>query len=222
MSTGCPRAKPVTPSPHESTVPAPSEPNTCGRWTGTPGIPASVNRSSRLNAAARIRTRTSPGPGGGSGISTNSSRLRSPCSEKPNPRTDPSLRFGELPPRVVPAVLDQHAGALQLVPDAVGFGEVAAGAGTSACGQEERNDRRPRPGAGRLGPFEEPERLFRPPVGRREGLERFPGEMLEVGQEVRQGPRPAEQERDRLPGVEVVRQGRVQPFDELLGRAGQL
>src|SRR5580658_7290823 len=46
--------------------------------------------------------------------------------------------------------------------------------------------------------------------------------MLEVGQEVRQGPRPAEQERDRLPGVEVVRQGRVQPFDELLGRAGQL
>src|SRR5204863_63220 len=65
ITTASPGARPDTPSPSASTVPAPSAPRM--RGLGTEGSPCRVHTSRWLSDAARRRISTSPGPATGGG-----------------------------------------------------------------------------------------------------------------------------------------------------------
>src|SRR3990172_2577588 len=103
-TTSSPGFTRATPGPTASTVPAPSEPITCGSARETPGIPARTKMSRWLSAAARTRTRTCPGPGTGSGRSPYRIRSRSPCSRKKEAFTAAILPGGS-PSRAEPGSL---------------------------------------------------------------------------------------------------------------------
>src|SRR2546421_11485763 len=68
ITTRSPGARPSTPSPTDSTTPAPSAPRI--RGFGTEGRPLRTQTSRWLSDAARRRMSTSPGPGSGSGASS--------------------------------------------------------------------------------------------------------------------------------------------------------
>ena len=70
MITSSPSARPSTPSPNASTVPAPSPPGTWGKFLGA-GSPMDIHKSSRLRADPTSSTLTSPGPGAGVSTSAN-------------------------------------------------------------------------------------------------------------------------------------------------------
>src|SRR5208283_2157227 len=73
-------------------------------------------------------------------------------------------------------------------------------------------------GGARGGANEQAEDLLAPPIGLGELLEGASRVPVEPGQLLGETTGPTEEEGDRLAGVEVVREGRLEAFDQLLGR----
>src|SRR5208282_2289377 len=215
ISTGWPGRNPSAPGPTESTSPAPSEPRTWGRSMGTPGIAASVNRSRWLKAAARIRTRTSPGPATGSGTSTNVRRSRPPCSANPNPRMAPLLAGG-FPAGARAIVLEHHSRRPKLIADPVGFREIPPGPRPGPCADRDLDRAGERSRRRRRGTRKQTEDLVAPAIGSIELAERVPRESVERPEILRDRLAPAEEEGDRLPGVEILGQRFIEGLDQVL------
>ncbi len=188
---------------------------------GTPGMPASVNRSRWLNAAAWIRTRTSPGPGVGSGISTNDEPVGAAVFREAEPAHGPLLASG-VPAGAGRVVLEDDPRGPELVTDTVRFREIAPRPGTRS--RLDRNlDRAGQhlAGTGRAA-GEKSENLLPPPERPVELAEGVPGETLEAAEVLGQCLAPPEQKGDRFPRVEILGQGRVERFDQVLGGLGPI
>src|SRR5271157_1185386 len=114
-------------------------------------------------------------------------------------------------------VLEFDARRPELVTDPVRFRVIPAGARPGPRGQDDRYDGGP--GSRRAGgrSAEEAEHLLAPTKRRGEFLERAARVPLETRQLLREASRPAEEQGDRFPGVEIVGERGVEPFDQLLG-----
>ena len=80
MTTFCPGARPVTPSPSAAISPEASAPTTSGSLRLAKAMPRKPHTSMWLRPTARTRICTSPGPGGGGGSVAATRRSRSPNS----------------------------------------------------------------------------------------------------------------------------------------------